>query len=90
MTDAALWLWVEDVAVGAALVVDDECVVAELVELDVEPPHPANPVDSKPARSAATASLRCFLRRCLRAKSSMGGFYVRHDDVRRYPPDVTE
>jgi len=60
VTDAAPWLWVEDVIVVAVVVVVDVDVAAavELVEPELDPPQPANPVENTAAaRSEATPSL---------------------------------
>ena len=90
MTDAALWLWVGVVAVGAVVAVDDVRPLAELVELDDDPPHPANPLERTPRTSAATATFRRPKRRCLLSSPTMIAFYVRRGDVSSHPPDVSE
>ena len=57
MTDAAPWLWVDDVTVVAVVDVDVDAAV-ELAEPELDPPQPANPVESTAAaRNEATPSL---------------------------------
>ncbi len=88
MTDAVPWLWAEADVVGA-VVVEVVVVVGAVVwlaELELDPPHPAKPVDSTAAaRSEAIASEHP--RRCLTERLSIPVLYGRRGDAPRNPRD---
>ena len=96
MTDAAPWLWVDDftvVAVVVVVVVDvdvDVAAAVELVEPELDPPHPANPVESTAtARSEATPSLPGRMQPGFATKWNMVLIHGRRDVAPLHPRGVT-